>query len=55
MRDLGEAERDLAEHSFLEFGSNSIIIKVMVVVLLIIHYYISLQNLSRYKISYCNI
>ena len=47
MRDLWEAERDLGEPSFPdpELGRNSVFIEVMVIVLLIIHCFISLQIL----------
>ena len=45
MQDLGEAARDLMEPSFPELVRNSIFIEVMVIVLLIIHFLISLQIL----------
>ena len=43
--DLRKAERDLGEPSFPELGRNSIFIEVMVIVLLIIHCFISLEIL----------
>ena len=54
-RDLGEGESDLGDSSFSELGRNSVFIEVMVIVLLIIHCFISLQILGRHKINDCNI
>ena len=46
-RDLGKAERDLGKLSFPELGriNRPIFIEVMVIVLLIIHCFVSLQIL----------
>ena len=45
-RDLGEAKRDIGEPSFPELGRNSIFIEVMIIVLLIIHHFISFHYKS---------
>ena len=54
-RDLGEAERDIGEPSFSDLGRNSTFIEVIVIVLLVIHCFVSLQILRRHKINDCNI
>ena len=54
-RGLGEAERYLGEPSFPEFGGNSIFIEFIVILLLIIHCFISLQILWKHKINDCNV
>ena len=47
--------QDLGEPSFPELRRNSIFVEVMIIVLLIIHCFISLQILWRHEINDCNI